>query len=87
MGFGAYSYLQANKQAPEVVIQEADVQKELQLKISEATFFNSTPIVLPPVSLNVSKAAETQKDKPKATETNVSAPKKSETSKKRDHSK
>ncbi|MFJ1377396.1 SPOR domain-containing protein [Capnocytophaga canimorsus] len=82
LGFGAYSYLQANKQAPEVVIQEADVQKELQLKISEATFFNSTPIVLPPVSLNVSKAAETQKDKPKATETNVSAPKKSETSKK-----
>ncbi|MFJ1364908.1 SPOR domain-containing protein [Capnocytophaga canimorsus] len=88
LGFGAYSYLQANKQAPEVVIQEADVQKELQLKISEATFFNSTPIVLPPVSLNVSKVAETQKtaetqkDKPKATETNVSAPKKSETSKK-----
>ncbi|MFK8264682.1 HU domain-containing protein [Capnocytophaga canimorsus] len=88
LGFGAYSYLQANKQAPEVVIQEADVQKELQLKISEATFFNSTPIVLPPVSLNVSKVAETQKtaetqkDKPKATETNVSAPKKPETSKK-----
>lgn len=88
LGFGAYSYLQANKQAPEIVIQEADVQKELQLKISEATFFNSTPIVLPPVSLNVSKAAETQKtaetqkDKPKATETNVSAPKKPETSKK-----
>lgn len=88
LGFGAYSYLQANKQAPEIVIQEADVQKELQLKISEATFFNSTPIVLPPVSLNVSKVAEnqktaeTQKDKPKATETNVSAPKKSETSKK-----
>ncbi|GIM59473.1 SPOR domain-containing protein [Capnocytophaga canimorsus] len=88
LGFGAYSYLQANKQAPEIVIQEADVQKELQLKISEATFFNSTPIVLPPVSLNVSKVAETQKtaetpkDKPKATETNVSAPKKPETSKK-----
>ncbi|MFK8296335.1 SPOR domain-containing protein [Capnocytophaga canimorsus] len=88
LGFGAYSYLQASKQAPEIVIQEADVQKELQLKISEATFFNSTPIVLPPVSLNVSKVAEnqktaeTQKDKPKATETNVSAPKKPETSKK-----
>ncbi|ATA77330.1 putative Conserved N-acetylmuramoyl-L-alanine amidase [Capnocytophaga canimorsus] len=88
LGFGAYSYLQANKQAPEIVIQEADVQKELQLKISEATFFNSTPIVLPPVSLNVSKVAETQKtaetqkDKPKATETNVSASKKPETSKK-----
>ncbi|MFK8273467.1 HU domain-containing protein [Capnocytophaga canimorsus] len=88
LGFGAYSYLQADKQAPEIVIQDADVQKELQLKISEATFFNSTPIVLPPVSLNVSKAAETpktaetQKDKPKTTETNVSVSKKTETPKK-----
>ncbi|MDO5608695.1 MAG: SPOR domain-containing protein [Capnocytophaga sp.] len=72
LGYGAYTYLNMGETAPvqEIAVAESEVQEGVEQRLSEATFFNSQPVMLPPASISLNKVAK--KETPTATENKVS---------------